>query len=100
MCTTARGRSRRCLATIRFFRAVDRRQQHHFALSVRGQDVLDPWDGFPPRAASVSEPSWISLWWCVPEQTLNARDTLLKMCAGAETYAIDVLLPYCEEIIA
>jgi len=33
-------------------------------------------------------------------QTLKARETLFKMCMGAETYAIDVLLPYCEEVIA
>jgi hypothetical protein len=33
-------------------------------------------------------------------QTLNARETLFKMCVGAEAYTVDVLLPYCEEIIA
>ena len=34
------------------------------------------------------------------QQTLNAREAFFKMCVGAETYAVDVLLPYCEEIIA
>src|SRR5580704_746934 len=34
------------------------------------------------------------------QQTLNARETFFKMCIGAEAYAVDVLLPYCEEIIA
>src|ERR1019366_845097 len=38
-----------------------------------------------------------------PEQlhheTLNARNTLFEKCVGAEKYAIDVLVPYCEEII-
>jgi hypothetical protein len=34
------------------------------------------------------------------QQTLNAREAFLKICVGAETYAVDVLLPYCEEIIA
>jgi len=34
------------------------------------------------------------------QQTLNAREALFTMCVGAETYAIDVLRPYCEEIIA
>jgi hypothetical protein len=33
------------------------------------------------------------------QQTLNARDAFFKMCAGAETYAADVLLPLCEQII-
>ena len=31
--------------------------------------------------------------------TLDARDKFFKKCDGAEKYAIDVLLPYCEEII-
>jgi len=34
------------------------------------------------------------------QQTLNARETFFKMCVGAEAYAVDVLLPYCVEIIA
>src|ERR1039458_4796175 len=38
-----------------------------------------------------------------PEQlhheTLNARNTLFEKCVEAEKYAIDVLVPYCEEII-
>ena len=34
------------------------------------------------------------------QQTLTARETLFTMCVGAETYAVDVLLPYCEEVIA
>lgn len=34
------------------------------------------------------------------QQTLKAREAFFKMCVGAETYAVDVLLPYCEEIIA
>jgi hypothetical protein len=33
-------------------------------------------------------------------QTLNARETLFAMCVGTESYAVDVLLPYCEEVIA
>jgi hypothetical protein len=28
------------------------------------------------------------------QQTLNARGAFFKMCVGAETYAVDVLLPY------
>ncbi len=32
-------------------------------------------------------------------KTLDARNTFLEKCVGAEKYAIDVLLPYCEEII-
>lgn len=31
--------------------------------------------------------------------TLAARDMFFEKCVGAEKYAIDVLLPYCEEII-
>lgn len=34
------------------------------------------------------------------QQTLKARETFSKMCVGAEAYAIDVLLSYCDEIIA
>jgi hypothetical protein len=34
------------------------------------------------------------------QQTLKARETLFKMCDGAEKYAVDVVVPYCEEIIA
>jgi hypothetical protein len=34
------------------------------------------------------------------QQTLKARETFSKMCVGAEAYAIDVLLPFCDEIIA
>jgi hypothetical protein len=34
------------------------------------------------------------------QQTMNAREAFSKMCVGTETYAVDVLLPYCEEIIA
>ena len=34
------------------------------------------------------------------QQTLNARQVFFGMCVGAETYAVDVLLPYCEEVIA
>ena len=33
-------------------------------------------------------------------QTLSARQVFVGMCVGAEAYAVDVLLPYCEEIIA
>jgi hypothetical protein len=33
------------------------------------------------------------------QQTLKARETFFKMWVGAEAYAIDVLLPYCEEVI-
>jgi hypothetical protein len=33
-------------------------------------------------------------------RTLNARETLFKMWVGTETYAIDILVPYCVEIIA
>jgi hypothetical protein len=32
-------------------------------------------------------------------ETLDARDKFFKKCDGAEKYAINVLLPYCEEII-
>jgi hypothetical protein len=32
-------------------------------------------------------------------KTLDARNTFLEKCVGAEKYAIDVLVPYCEEII-
>jgi hypothetical protein len=34
------------------------------------------------------------------QQTLSAREALYKRCVGAEAYAVDVLLPCCEEIIA
>jgi hypothetical protein len=34
------------------------------------------------------------------QQTLKAREAFFKMCSGAEAYAVDVLLPYCDEIIA
>jgi len=34
------------------------------------------------------------------QQTLGARHVFFGMCVGAEAYAVDVLLPYCEEIIA
>ena len=33
------------------------------------------------------------------QETLKARETLFQMCVGAERYTVDVLLPYCEEII-
>ena len=33
------------------------------------------------------------------QETLKARATLFQMCVGAESYAVDVLVPYCEEII-
>jgi hypothetical protein len=33
------------------------------------------------------------------QATLEARETLFQKCVGAESYAVDVLLPYCEEII-
>jgi len=33
------------------------------------------------------------------QETLDARKTFFEKCVGAEKYAIDVLLPYCEEII-
>jgi hypothetical protein len=33
------------------------------------------------------------------QEMLKARDTFLQKCVGAESYAVDVLLPYCEEII-
>jgi hypothetical protein len=33
------------------------------------------------------------------QETLKARETFFEMCVGAERYAVDVLLPYCEEII-
>jgi len=32
-------------------------------------------------------------------EMLDARNTFFQKCVGAEKYAIDVLLPYCEEII-
>jgi len=32
-------------------------------------------------------------------ETLDAREKFFEKCSGAEKYAIDVLLPYCEEII-
>jgi hypothetical protein len=34
------------------------------------------------------------------QRTLKAREAFFKMCVGAEAYAVNVLLPYCEEIIA
>jgi len=34
------------------------------------------------------------------QQTQNARDVFFHLCDGAEAYATDVLLPYCEAIIA
>jgi hypothetical protein len=34
------------------------------------------------------------------QQTLGARHVLFGMCVGAAAYATDVLVPYCEEIIA
>jgi hypothetical protein len=34
------------------------------------------------------------------QQTPNARVAFLTLCVGVEAYAVDVLLPYCEEIIA
>lgn len=33
------------------------------------------------------------------QETLNARNTLFEKCVGAEKFAIDVLVPYCAEII-
>lgn len=33
------------------------------------------------------------------QETLKARETLFQKCVGAERYAVDVLVPYCEEII-
>ena len=33
------------------------------------------------------------------KQTLNARNALLEKCAETHRHAVDVLLPYCEEII-
>ena len=33
------------------------------------------------------------------QETLKARETLFQKCIGAERYAVDVLLPLCEEII-
>jgi hypothetical protein len=33
-------------------------------------------------------------------QTLSAREALFGMCVDAKTYTYDVVLPYCEEIIA
>jgi hypothetical protein len=32
-------------------------------------------------------------------ETLNARKAFFDKCVGAQSYAIDVLLPYCQEII-
>jgi hypothetical protein len=32
-------------------------------------------------------------------ETLEAREKFFEKCSGAEKYAIDVLVPYCEEII-
>jgi hypothetical protein len=33
------------------------------------------------------------------QETLDARNTFFNKCGGAEKYAMDVLVPYCEEII-
>jgi hypothetical protein len=33
------------------------------------------------------------------QETLSARDVFFEKCVGAQSYAIDVLLPYCQEII-